>query len=88
MRQLADDRDIAGALSWVVSALCRHRVPFQIVGGLAACAYGGRRPIVDLDFYAPLADADSFLAEIAQHTVWGPQQGTCYSLIGAGVVGQ
>ncbi|MGK5741543.1 hypothetical protein [Micromonospora sp. URMC 103] len=73
MRQLADDRDIDRALTWIVSVLRRHRVPFQIVGGLAAYAYGGRRPIVDLDFYAPLADADSFLAEIAEHTVWGPE---------------
>jgi hypothetical protein len=41
--------------------------------GLAAYAYGGRRPVVDLDFYAPLADADSFLAKVAEHTVWGPE---------------
>jgi hypothetical protein len=73
MRPLAGDRDITGALTWVVSALGRHHVPFQVVGGLAAHAHGGRRPIVDLDFYAPLAGADSFLAEIAEHVVWGPE---------------
>ncbi|GIH13884.1 hypothetical protein [Rugosimonospora africana] len=69
MRPLADDRDIATALTWVVSALRRQHVPFQVVGGLAAHAYGDRRPIVDLDFYAPLVAADGFLTEIAEHIV-------------------
>jgi hypothetical protein len=35
MRPLADDRAITSALTWVVSALRRHHVPFQVVGGRA-----------------------------------------------------
>ena len=43
----------AQALGWIVEVLRRAEVPFQAVGGLAARAYGARRPLVDLDFYVP-----------------------------------
>ena len=56
--------DIHAALSWIVEILSRHQVPYQIVGGLAAQAYGATRPLVDIDLYAPLEKADGVLEEI------------------------
>lgn len=52
----------AQALRLVSDALTRRAIPFQAVGGLAVRAWGGTRPLVDLDFYIP----DARLADAAQ----------------------
>lgn len=49
------------ALRWIVDQLRALRVSFQAIGGLAARAYGARRPLQDLDFYVPTA----LLADVA-----------------------
>ena len=51
----------SAALGWITRLLCARRIPFQVVGGLAARAYGATRQLVDLDFYVPTAH----LAEIS-----------------------
>jgi hypothetical protein len=48
-------------LNWIVELLTSLAIPFQAVGGLAARAYGARRPLADLDFYVPT----SRLSEVA-----------------------
>lgn len=49
------------ALIWILSVLTKNKIPYQIVGGLAARIYRANRPIVDIDMYIP-ASAGSFLA--------------------------
>jgi hypothetical protein len=56
--------DGAQTLAWIVELLHRLEIPFQAVGGLAAKAYGAKRPLADLDFYVPTAR----LADIARAT--------------------
>ena len=63
---------VAAALAWIVAALKRHAVPHQLVGGLAARAYGATRAVVDIDFYVPLDQAASLLAELRPYLIWGP----------------
>ena len=59
-----DPRRIGRALGWIVGLLNRHRVPYQIVGGLASQAYGAHRPLVDIDLYIPLDQAAAALDEM------------------------
>lgn len=63
---------ISKALGWIVALLNRHGVPYQIVGGLAAQAYGATRPLVDIDLYIPLDQAGTALEEMRPYLVREP----------------
>jgi len=62
----------AYALVWIVESLRRHDVPFQMVGGLTAEAYGAYRLLADIDVYGPLATG--LLQEIRPFTTWWPER--------------
>lgn len=62
----------ARALAWIVDLLTRLDVPFQVVGGLAARAYGASRPLVDLDFYVPTDRLEEIAAAVSAHVVRPP----------------
>ncbi len=68
----ADPQKLPAALSWLVNLLDRYAVPYQIVGGLAAHAYGATRPVVDVDLYMPFNQAQAILAEIQPFIVRQP----------------
>lgn len=55
------DRSLTTALRWISALLDAEGIPRQFVGGLAARVHGARRPLVDVDLYAP----DEALARIA-----------------------
>ncbi|WP_172329327.1 hypothetical protein [Mangrovicoccus sp. HB161399] len=62
------------APEWILRKLAEHGLPYQIAGGLAAVAHDATRPLNDIDLYAPLGTgAEGFLADIADHVVWGPE---------------
>jgi len=61
------------ALRWIVHALDRHNVPYQIVGGAAARAYGAYRELVDIDIYVPFDEAAGLLEEVKPYVTWGPE---------------
>jgi hypothetical protein len=74
MDYAGDEAKKAGeALAWTVGVLERRGVPYQVVGGLAARAYGAERPIVDVDLYVPFDRAQGALEEIRPNVVWGPE---------------
>jgi hypothetical protein len=62
----------ARALAWIVELLRDLDVPFQVVGGLAARAYGADRPLVDLDFYVPTNRLGDVAASASPHLVRAP----------------
>jgi hypothetical protein len=72
MEATNDAQKIGQALGWLVSLLNRYEIPYQIVGGLAAKAYGARRPLVDIDLYAPLDRAQAALAEMRPYVIREP----------------
>jgi hypothetical protein len=59
-----DSTRISQALNWLVSLLERHHVPYEVVGGLAARAYGASRALVDIDLYVPLSQAQPAVEEM------------------------
>lgn len=73
MRSDAKTETVRRALAWIVDALNRHRVPYQVVGGLAARAYGARRDLLDIDMYVPSDEAVGLLEEVRPHVAWGPE---------------
>ena len=50
---MTDRRAPAQAFRWIVGLLEELAIPFLLVGGLAARAYGASRELADIDFYAP-----------------------------------
>ncbi|HLG62701.1 MAG TPA: hypothetical protein VKY19_12250 [Ktedonosporobacter sp.] len=67
-----DPQKIGQALNWIISLLNRHHVPYQIVGGLAAKAYGATRPLVDIDIYVPMEQAQAAIEEMKPYVVREP----------------
>jgi len=62
------------ALSWLTETIQRNQLPYQIVGGLAAIAHGGKRPLHDIDLYLPFDEAAlAFFQEIEPYVTWGPE---------------
>jgi hypothetical protein len=72
MNATTNTYQIHQALNWIVSLLNCHQVPYQVVGGLAAQAYGARRPLVDIDIYVPLDQAHAALEEMKPYLVREP----------------
>jgi hypothetical protein len=65
---------LRAALEWISHTFAVHAVPYQVGGGTAAFAHGGRRPIVDIDIYAPLSQAGALLDAIGPRIVRGPER--------------
>jgi len=61
------------ALQWIVNLLNKNKIPFQIVGGLAAKAYGAKRELWDIDIYIPAKHEDKVIEETREYIVWGPK---------------
>lgn len=62
------------AFRWIVGVLRKHRIPFQITGGLAARAYGSDRPLVDIDIDVREEDMAKLAEAVRKYVVYGPKQ--------------
>ena len=67
------DRRAEQALRWIVELLEVTGVPFQVVGGLAARAYGATRPLVDIDLYIPAVHVATVLNATQQYVTRPPE---------------
>lgn len=66
--------DHKNALEWIVNQLNAYETQYQIVGGMAARAYGAKRDLVDIDLYIDFATSHDFLKSIEAHIYWGPNE--------------
>lgn len=60
------------AFQWITGLLEKHRVPYQISGGLAAKIYGSKRELADIDIDMPNDKITELLPLIKNYVVAGP----------------
>lgn len=60
------------AFHWIIKLLRKHRIPFQLTGGLAAELYGSQRPLADIDIDIPKNKFKSLVPEVKEYIVFGP----------------
>ena len=72
MNSTIDTDKISQALTWIVTLLNDHQVPYQVVGGLAAQAYGASRPLVDIDLYIAFDQAQLVLDAMKPYLTRAP----------------
>jgi hypothetical protein len=69
-------RETKRAFDWIVKILRKHKVPFEITGGLAAKVYGSRRKLADIDIEVPNSGFEDILPYIQKQLVSGPKRYT------------
>jgi hypothetical protein len=67
-------RDSQAALRWIVEELERRSIPFALVGGIAANAYGTTRPLNDIDIDIPVAFLSVLAKELQAFKAFGPER--------------
>ena len=67
-------RQTKKAFEWIISILRRHKIPFQISGGLAAEIYGSQRKLADIDIDIPKDKFIDIVSEVKDYIVWGPKR--------------
>jgi hypothetical protein len=67
-------RQSGRALRWIVNIMRENKIPFQVVGGLAARAYGANRKLYDIDIYVPDRYMDKVINETRKFIVFGPER--------------
>ena len=59
-------------LKWIVKILKRKKIKFNILGGLAAYAYGSKRMLVDIDLAMKNEDFQKLLSDVKEFVIEPP----------------
>ncbi len=70
--QRGDETKQGRALRWISGVLEAASIPYQVVGGLAARAYGATRPLADIDLYVPSGRLEEVAPSVEAHVTFGP----------------
>jgi hypothetical protein len=62
------------ALEWIVGILDKHKLAFQISGGLAVKVYGSKRKLVDIDIDIKDKDFVKIIKEVKKYAIFGPRR--------------
>jgi hypothetical protein len=65
-------RDTKSALKWIVTILNKHKINYQISGGLAGKIFGSKRELNDIDIDISEKDFSKILPEISNYIIYGP----------------
>jgi predicted nucleotidyltransferase len=60
------------ALKWIIDLMENNNIQYQVVGGLAAKAYGASRELVDIDLYVSGKDFLKVCDLAKEYITWGP----------------
>jgi hypothetical protein len=69
-----DGRNPERAFRWIVGLLEELAIPFLLVGGLAARAYGASRELADIDFYVPGERLADIARAASEFVTAGPER--------------
>lgn len=62
------------ALGWIIKILRKHKIKFQITGGLAAIIYSSPRKLYDIDIELPEDDLSKILPDVEKYLIEGPEE--------------
>lgn len=65
---------VSTPLEWITKILTKHKIPYQIAGGLAVRAYGSTRPLQDIDIDIPEEDFDKIIEDVREYITFGPDR--------------
>lgn len=64
--------NVKEVFDWITGILKKLEIPYHVVGGLAAIAYGADRPIYDIDIDIEEQNFDKLAAEVKPYLTFGP----------------
>jgi len=67
-------KDSKKAFEWIIRILRKHKVSFQISGGLAAQVYGSERSLYDIDIEMSDEFFEKIIPDVKNHIVFGPRR--------------
>ncbi len=62
------------ALKWIINFLETNDIPYLVCGGLAAIAYGSRRPLYDIDIYVSDSSYQTIIEFGTDYISYGPER--------------
>ena len=65
--------DTERAFHWILDILAKHRVPYQVTGGMAAKIYGSNRPLLDIDIDIPEDRFAEIVVDLQPYIQLGPK---------------
>jgi hypothetical protein len=60
------------SLCWIIGVLNKHKINYQISGGLAGKIFGSKRDLNDIDIDISKKDFTKILPDISDYIVYGP----------------
>jgi hypothetical protein len=67
-------RNTKKAFNWIVKILQKHKISFEITGGLAARVYGSKRKLADIDIEIPNKRFEDLLPYVQKQIESGPRR--------------
>ncbi len=64
--------NIKEVFDWITGILTKLKIPYHVTGGLAAVAYGSKRPLYDIDIDIEEQNFDKLAAEVKPYLTFGP----------------